>query len=445
MIERHYDEEALVTILASRDGTADAHLANCGECSEKLDSFRLVAEALADSATWDKRVLADAPDPKTIATLRAFADNLAAEDEAARPFLAKLLSGPREMWMTTLDAHPEYRTAGTVRGLIAATDRALDTMPADAVAITALAVEIADELEATAYRPDTLARLRGGAWREHAYALFYTGRFAEAEQAVGLAERHFGDCVVDEYDQARVGIVRAMVEKGLEHLSAGISAAASSANTFARFGDEQRLASANLAEVHLLFGASDFRRAHATLLALEENVRRTDDATHALVLGNLGYCARKLHLNDEALRYYEQAAFLLDGLGNASESARVRWNVASLLAGEGRIAEALDRFNQVRNDLSALGMTGAATLVTLEIAELLLIREDFATVEELCQSAIDSIAKSGLAHTARALTALGLMAEAVRSRTVTPAFVRQVREYVRRLPAEPHLLFTPAP
>lgn len=446
MTERHYDDEALVTMLAAGADASDAHLGTCTECTEKVVTFRCVTDALRDGATWDKRLLNDSPNLNTIATLRAFADTMAGEDTAAERFLAELLAGPRESWMPTLDAHPEYRTPGTVRRLIAATDRALDTMPADAVELTALAVDIADHLDPATHRPQTVATLRGQAWRERAYALFYTGQFAEAEKAVATAERQFAACVVDGYELARVGIVRAVVERGLEHHRGSIEAATQSAHAFREFGDRSRSISAEVAHIQVLIGSGEFKSARSRLLKLEHVVRMTDDvAMHTMLLGNLGYCARGLGLNEEAMRYYEEAAILYEELGNRSESTRVRWNVASLLAAEGRIPQALSRFEAVRNEMNALGMTGAAAVIALEIAELHLTLGDFNAVEELCKVAIASFSTSGLAHTAKALTALGLMSEAVRSRTATPHLVRKVRDYVRRLPEEPQLLFAPLP
>lgn len=444
MIERHYDDDALVTMLASGANAADSHLRACGECTEKLDTLRLVTDALADAATWEKpREVAAAPNRGTIATLRSFADTMAAEDRAADAFLAQLLAGPRETWMPILAAHPESRTAGTVRRLIAATDRALDTMPADAVELTALAVDIAENL--SAYRPDTLARLRGGAWRERAYALFYTGQFAEAEKAVCEAERAFEGCVVAEYEQARVGIVRAVVEKGLEHHPAAIDAAAASVETFSRFGDRTRLISADVAAVHARYGVGDFKGAREALLSLEKQLRDSDGAeTHSMVLANLAYCARELGKTTEAMHYYEQASTLLDDLGKTSDSVRLRWNAAAVIAAEGRTRDALVRYQAVRDELSRLGMTGAAMVVNLEIAELLLVEGDFEAVSNLCKVAMDEFRASGLGHTARALTALAFMAEAARNRTATPKVARAVTEYVRRLPQEPNLLFAPS-
>lgn len=446
MTERHYDDEALVTMLAAGADAADAHLETCTECAEKIATFRGVTNALRDGATWDKRAVDHTPNANTIATLRAFATTMASEDTAAERFLAELLAGPRESWIPTLTAHPEYRTPGTVRRLIAATDRALDTMPADAVEITGLAVEIAEHLDPAAHRPQTVATLRGQAWRERAYALFYTGQFADAQKAVENAERCFAGCVVDEYELARVGIVRAVVERGLEHYGGSIDAATKSAHSFRQFGDCSRSISAEVAHIQVLFGSNDFKAARTRLLQLEQIVRVSDDVTtHALVLSNLGYCARELGLSEEAMRYYDHAAILCDELGKRSESARIRWNVASLLASAGRSHEALQRFEAVTEEMYAIGMTGVATLITLEIAELQITLGNFDTAQALCKRAMASFNDSGLTHTARALTALALMSEAVRSRTATPQLVRKVREYVRRLPQEPHLLFAEIP
>lgn len=446
MTVRHYDDDALVTMLASGTVAADAHLAACGECSGKVESFRFVTEALHDTATWGKRDAADAPNTSTIATLRAFATNMAAEDSAADAFLTTLLAGPRETWMATLAAHPEFRTAGTVRRLVAATDKALDTMPADAVEITSLAVDIAEQLDSPTYRADTLARLRGAAWRERAYALFYTGRFAEAEKAIDFAETHFRGCIVDEYEQARVGIVRAVVDRGLERFDDASHAARASAEQFAEFGDIGREASARLAGAQQHYSSAQFGAAFAELAELERKLRNTAHAqTHALVLGNLGYCAWKLGRAGEAIQFHESAAAILTDLGMHSDAIRTRWNVASILASSGNVDEALKRLERLHEEFDARGMAGAACDVALEMAELLVTRDRFAEAEALCRAAGRYVENAGLAHTARALTALALTQEAVRNRTATRTAITNVREYIRRLPDEPALLFAPPP
>jgi hypothetical protein len=109
---------------------------------------------------WDSAEVRLDPVPATIANLRAFADRMAYEDAAADAILPELLAGQREEWMPRLMAHPEWRTAGVVRRLVGAIDRALATMPPDAVGITTLATEVADHLQPTACSLDTVHRLQ---------------------------------------------------------------------------------------------------------------------------------------------------------------------------------------------------------------------------------------------------------------------------------------------
>ena len=433
--EPHYKDEKLIELLdVGRED--DEHLASCGDCRERLEAYRFIADALHDEATWDQRPLSEAPVPQTIANLRSFADRMADEDAAAEPLLAHLLAGDRDSWMPTLAAHPEYRTAGVVRKLIERVSHALDTMPRDAVELTNLATTIADSLD----NP----QLRGAAWREKAYALFYTGAFAAAEEAIATSERHLSECTVNEYEDARLGIVRALVWRAMEKFGVAIEAAARSAAIFSSYDDRNRGASAALAEVHLLYATAEFERAAGKLERLEYTLRASEDAeTHARVLGNLAYCYWKLGRGDEALRFHDATATALDRLRILSESARVRWLTASILAAEGRQAEAHARFVTVRDVFVELGMTSEAALVHLDIADLLITQNRFEEVESICKAAMALFQSAGIPYTARALTAIAYVREAAQNRTVTPTIVHHVRTYIQRLPREQQLAFIP--
>jgi tetratricopeptide (TPR) repeat protein len=446
MIERHYDDEALISLLGSNRAGTDAHLPSCAPCSTKIDSFRTIAGTLRDGDVWDQRELRTEAVPATIATLRAFADRMVDEDTRAEGVLSELLAGPRETWRRRLQERPEWRHAGVVRKLIAASDRAIDTMPPDAVEITALATEIAEGFELSSYPSDTVPRLRGAAWRAHAYALYYTGSFSKAEAATVTAQRHFDLCVVNEYELGRLGIVRALVLRAFERFDEAATAASASTDAFARFEDTHRVVSARLAEVNLLLGRGDFARAEHLLLNAEREISATPHAhTHALVLGNLGYCSRKLGNVDEAIAYYEAAAALFNDLGSVTEASRTRWSVALTFADAGRLSDALERMTTVLPEFERLGMSSEAAVMGLDIAELLAAGERYDEVQLVCTSAMEIFQRAGTAYTSRALTALAFMREAAAHRTVTPAQVRTVREYIRRLPAEPNLLFAPPP
>ncbi|HEX2122665.1 MAG TPA: hypothetical protein VHL59_13580 [Thermoanaerobaculia bacterium] len=344
--------------------------------------------------------------------------------------------------MLTLRQHPEYRTAGVVRKLIEASARAIDTMPPDAVELTALATEIADHLEPAAYPGDTIPRLRGAAWRERAYALFYTGAFAEAETALHASESHFSDCSVEEYEMARVGIVRALVERAMEKYVPAIESARTSARVFKTFEDETRSVSAQLAEVHLLFSCGKLDSAYATLMHLKAQLEHSgDNGTYARVLANLGYCCWRLGRSTEALTHHGAAAQLFEELGVYTDAVRERWNVARVLAHEGRVDDAIPRLRMLHIEFARLGMLASATQVNLDLAELLIERGAFSEVEEICRAAIAIFERSQLEQTSPALTALALMREAAGHRAATPALVRQVRDTIRRIPDQPKLLF----
>jgi len=446
MIERHYDDEALISLLSSNRAATDAHLPACPPCSAKVDSFRTIAGALRDGDVWYQRELRAEAVPATIATLRAFADRMVDEDTRAEAILGELLAGSRETWRVRLQERPEWWHAGVVRKLIVASERAIDTMPPDAVEMTVMATGIADQLEATTYPSDTVARLRGAAWLNHAYALYYTGSFSQAESAIATAERHFDLCVVNEYELGRLGIVRALVLREFERFDEAASAASASAEAFSRFEDTHRVVSARVAEAHLLFSRGDFQRAERLLLNAEREISATPHAhTHALVLGNLGYCVRKLGSVDEAVAYYEASAALFGDLGSVTEAARIRWNIAATLAEAGRFSDAQEWMTAILPEFERLGMSSEAAVISLDIAEILAIEERYDEVQVICRSAMEIFKRAGTAYTSRALTALAFMREAAAQRSVTPAQVQIVREYIRRLPAEPNLLFASPP
>lgn len=446
MIERHYDDEALIALLESERADSDTHLPSCEPCNDKIESFRMMADALADEDVWDTRAVRTEAVPSTIATLRAFADRMTDEDTRAEAILKDLLLGTREEWLPRLQHNPEWRTAGVARKLIDASYTAVVAMPPDAVAMTEIATDIAEGLDAKDHPSDTVARLRGSAWRAKSYALYYVGNFAAAEMALLASEREFGRCMINEYDLARVGVVKALVLKPFERLDEAEKCAASSADTFERFGDFEKTASAKLAQVHLLFARDRYREAENVLMELERQlVVHGTVETHARVLGNLGYCHWRLREFDVAIHYYDCASALLESIGARTEFVRVRWNVAVMLAEAGKVTDACERLRDLTREMEHLGMTSEVALAGLDVAEILLAQKRYTEVGQICAAAMRSFELAGVAYTKRALTALAYIREAADQRRADRELVRTVRDYIRRLPAQPNLLFAPAP
>ncbi len=446
MIERHYDDESIIALLESDRLRADTHIPACPNCSEKLESIRMIADVLREADVWTEAHLDPAPVASTIRNLRAFATTMADEDAQAEAWIVELLAGAREAWRGRLAQHPEYRTAGMVRKLIAASDHAIDTMPPDAVEISALATDIADHLDPEAYASDTVQRLRGAAWREKAFALFYTGQHSAAEKAVQLADAMFSRCTVDEYDRARVGVVASLVQRSMEQFTAAVDSARMSSDVFTTHGDLARMTSARSAEAGVLAHSRRYEEALEIWMQLEKQFA-PDDASdaHARVLGNIAYACTYLGRIEQALLHYQFAADLFDVLGNRSEAARIRWNVATILAQNGRHNDAIARFLEVREEFESLAMFGQAAECALDLAELRLVQNRISDVVELCSAATQHLTRAGVAYTGPALRAIAYMREAAEQGRATRQLVKNVREYVRRLPAEPELLFLPNP
>ena len=137
MIEQHYDEEVLAEFLAEpADAVSrDQHLATCGLCLHTLDSLRTTARTLTELAVWDNTAISTAPRPETLAFLRGLQKSMASEDAQAAVWIKQLLAGPRETWAPRLEAHPEWRTGGMVRALLADSEVTVSNVPMDALAM----------------------------------------------------------------------------------------------------------------------------------------------------------------------------------------------------------------------------------------------------------------------------------------------------------------------
>ncbi len=190
MIEQHYDEEVLAGFLGEPIDSAvrDKHLAGCSLCKRTLESLRGTATLLKHGDVWKPQSFSSTPRPETLAFLRGVQKTMKNEDAAAEIYVKQLLAGSRDTWAPRLAQHPEWRTAGVVRKLIAATDRAIDLMPADAVEITGMAVEIAQGMRVENYPATVVVRLRFASLFERAYAQMYTGAYVESLATIASAE-----------------------------------------------------------------------------------------------------------------------------------------------------------------------------------------------------------------------------------------------------------------
>lgn len=448
MIAQHYDDEKIISFLGSASPAAsDPHLRSCRRCSAALDEYRTIATSLGDDEVWqDFAASSDIPSASTIGVLRGASLQMEREDVEANGFLVSMLAAPREWWGNQIRCHPGHRTAGMVRALVAASDRAIDTMPPDAVELGALAVEIANELDPKSYVSDEVMRLRGVAARQYAFALFFVGQFPQARVAVGRSRQALEQCAVNEYDLARLDIVASMTARALEESDEALTLARSSRRALTVIGDRERTAAAAMTESAILFKLGRSREALPILLPLAEQLESLHSDTQGRLLANLALCYREIGEVEQALHTYQLSAeAFAESNGVGTEILRVEWNIVSLLLNAGRGREAESRILKIVSGFERFGMASEAAMASLDLAEIWLASERYNDVEQVCRKAISYFETAGVSYGAAARTALAYLQEAAHSRRATPTVVRHVRKYLGQLPAQPALLFAAPP
>ncbi len=445
MIEQHYDEEVLAGFLGEPIDSAarDKHLAGCSLCKRTLDSLRGTATLLKHGDVWEPQSFSNTPRAESLAFLRGVQKAMKSEDAAADLYARQLLAGSRDTWAPRLAQHPEWRTAGVVRKLIAATDRAIDMMPADAVEITRLAVEIADGLLIAEYPATFVARLRFAALLERAYALMCTGAYTEAMGALAAADA-LEPTIGSEFDRARLNLVRVLVYRTLERRDEALFIAHDAGRVFEEYDDFGRHAAARSAEAIILYHARRYQEAVAIHTALADD-HRVDPRWRASSMHNAALCYRELGAFDESIQYTMKAIDAFDRQQMVSHRVKSRWNLARLLAAQQRHVEALKILPEIQDEFRDLGMEVDVALVAVDMAESLLALDRVAEIPDACKVAMDYFHSANLAFTEGALTALATLREAAARSTLTLADIRDSRAYFECLPRGPHTMFASLP
>jgi len=449
MIEQHYTDEALFTLLDTRGPDSvlgDPHLASCEMCSEALESYRDIAGLLCDEDVWDEDESFElAPAPESLSRIRAFADSVAREDAEAEQLVNELLEMPTEWWAEEVRSDARYATAGVVRRLVAVAHEAVDSVPTQALELTVIAVELVDRLDGTRYSDDSTQLLRGQAWRERGFALHFLDKDHEAMSAARRAASAFEHCKVADVDIARNDLLIAIILWNIEDFSAASDASHRARVVFANYGLTERVRAARWMETSILYRVGDYRGALEGFREIESEMIGSRPSELAIILNNIANCHRQLMEFDQALPQFRFALSIQQDLGNRVEAARVRWNIGQTLCAAGRIDDGIEDLRDARAEFQRSEMHGDVALIDLNLAEVALGRGQFVEAESYCRGVISYFQRMNLPHSSKALYALSYLREAVEHRKASAAVAEAVRRYVRRLPQQPSLLFAPPP
>ncbi len=432
----HYDDEALLMYAEGSSPIGEeitAHVSGCGECAEMLSAHRELAALLKTAEVWEQPAAAGAAVVAKGLELATVASRLEGEHTVAEAMVDDMLASPPRWWRTKL-MREGGQTVGVVRALLDRMRTILPKAPLQALDVTTIAVDVANDLPITGYPSDLVFAARAHAWRDHAYVLSFFGRFSEALDAVDRAELLFRQTALSDYELARVDLVRASVLQSLDRVDEAVRLSHRASNTFLEFGDRARYINARVTTAAMLFQQRAFREALEAWESVIDDAA-IEDLTRVMVTNNLGMCYRELGEYDRAVTYLSRAVAEFEILGLTTERARNRWSLATTLVAAARIPDALPIFEQTWKEFQDLGMEADAALVGLEFAESLLLVDRPERVPEICRTLLDRFTSAGM--TSRAITALAFLREAVALGQAHPTLVRHVHEYLRKLPATP--------
>jgi tetratricopeptide (TPR) repeat protein len=311
-------------------------------------------------------------------------------------------------------------------------------MPPDAVEMTSMAVDIAESLSPGCYGEPTVLRTRGHAWREQAYALYFTGLYNEAITAVERARKAFAECGYSEFDEARAAVVFALICAEQENFAAGLAAAHAAADVFARYDTRAKIVAARRTEGITLYLLRRFREALTIYHALEaETITATE---RGAILQNIALCYRELGEFEAAGRYFAAAMDLFAKAGFVTAIAKSRWHFGRVLLAQGRYAEALDTLHQVREEFVTSNMTHDVAEVTTDIAHAMVVMGRPRDVADECRRALTYFASAGLTMTEPAMSAISLLQESAANDRLDARAVGEIRlRVVHSRPATIHL------
>jgi len=444
----HYDEEQLIELFERGEQAVarDPHVRACRTCADTVTSIAQFSESLKSPDVWEGPELSPDPNPQVLATLRAAQQRMRTEDEQAEAQVKELLAGPRESWMPRLQEHPEWRTAGMVRKLIASTDRAIETMPPDALEIANLAVRIAEGLEGTGYQRDEVATLTSSSYREHAYAFYYIGRYHEA-----IADATRADLLLPEMAQharARVALVRALALCELEEFDEALTIARSAARTFEGSHDGRRVIVARRTEGIVLYRSRRFKEALAVFSKLLSSyATELDGHSHPALLQNIAICMRELGELDEATKYFVASVRGFQALGILTLLYKAQWHLGRTLLAQGRFDDAVRVLEEVRNGFSGCAMANDVAMVTLDIANALIAVGRTKEIVDQCRCALEYFAAANLEQTSSAAMAVMFLREAAIAGEVDSRVLDEARHHfhVESRSASTRLLAPSAP
>ncbi|MBV8517069.1 MAG: hypothetical protein JO197_06640 [Acidobacteria bacterium] len=419
----------------------EQHLATCGQCRSTYAQVEEFRSSLQHPDTWlvcDALVNTESAPP---AWLQEQARRIDRDRIDAQKRLDSALISPAAFAVAAIEQHDEYYTSGTVE-LLTATARAVRyRQPPFAATLSAAATTIGTRLARDgALRSHVLLTY---AWVERAAALFFCGRYRDAEHALDSAqatldERNDGVAV----DAAIIGLLRATICSETERPREAAALAAAAEKQFVEFGDERNAAGARLIQGTVAFFERDFVTAAAIYEELVSRARAGSDAVAlANALGSAAGAYVKMSQYAKAEAYLLKVLPLWDELGSMVNRIRAEWVLGVSYAHQRRFDEAMPVLRRAIQELEAMGSANDGAVVRLYLAEALWFAGRNDEIPPVVEGVVVKLAAEGMSQ--RANYAIAFLRDALSVGRADGALIQHVRDYLDDLLSHRNAEFRP--
>jgi tetratricopeptide (TPR) repeat protein len=420
------------------------HLDRCEACGRRLEEFSAIEALLAEPESWP----GEGPPPQAPRALVEIAARDRREDAEADAMLAPLLDRflARSSWAflwADIASMPEYHTAGVVRKLADAADKAQYSVPSRALLLAETANTIVGMLAAKKmYTPMEIAALRGLSWKQQANANRQLGTFQAAFDALDRAERAFRELRRPELDLASVTYLRAVIYTEQQKYDIAAPLAERSTAVFSQLGQIEFYFRSRQLQGWIAFEQRRLGEAQSIFSSVLGYGETNDDlfwiAHGSMALGN---CFLERGELSGATQYLHRGMSAFRDVGMLADEIRCRWGLALVFQRDRRYLAAIPRLRDVRDAFTTLGNVSDAGLVTLDIMETYLLLGKPREVRRTAGNIVKLFKEAGMVT--GAVTAADYLKQAAAMSNVTSNLIGYIRRYLRQVAAQPDLVFVP--
>ncbi len=371
--------------------------------------------------------------------LFAVMEQIAAEREAARPIVEKLVASGEPV--EDIEIPEGWRTAGMVMELCDFAFSRLENDPLQSLAFAQLSLAIAGNLGEDMYPSTLRAFVEGRAWKEVGYANRFLNTYDAASGAYRTAETFFSSDGALAYDEAVARFLRAGIFFLTANYDEALALNAACSVVFRDFGDQRREVRCDVLRGMASHVRGDFETARAQLETALESIHALDDLhTLGITYNALARVYLLSNRRSDAVVALERSKEIFTALDMPSDINRADWGLALILM-ETDPVKALSILSRLRDDYLHRHMPENAGEVGLCMVDALVATEQVKAARILTAQVLKEFIDANLDK--YAISALAYLRDILQTTTDPRAAVHHVRSYVERLRTQPALLFLP--